>query len=161
MIVLPTAIVYTLRFSFTKQLIAVIALFVMIVVFMWLYSIGSWANSQLPDNLRKAVLPYALGLVIPIIYLILVIILYFPALESDTPPRPPTWMLPMHLLSMIGIFYGIWYSARQYMALQRGHEVDFMLFSSSFFLMWMFPLGNWIIQPSVKELFDKLENTGS
>lgn len=159
MIVLPTLIVYMLRFSFTKLLIATIALFMMIVVFGWLYSLGSWSNAQLPDNLKKAVLPYALGLATPIIYLMLVIILYFPLLESGTPPPPPSWMMPMHFLSMLGVFYGIWFSARQYMALQRGHEVDFMIFSSTFLMMWIFPLGIWIIQPSVNELFDKLENS--
>ncbi len=159
MIVLPTLIVYMLRFSFTKLLIATIALFMMIVVFGWLYSLGSWSNAQLPDNLKKTVLPYALGLATPIIYLMLVIILYFPLLESGTPPPPPSWMMPMHFLSMLGVFYGIWFSARQYMALQRGHEVDFMIFSSTFLMMWIFPLGIWIIQPSVNELFDKLENS--
>ena len=161
MVILPTAIVYTLRFDFTKLLIAVIALFVMIVVFNWFYAIGSWSNSQLPDHLKKSIILYGLGLATPIIYLILVIILYFPALESSTPPPPPTWMMPMHFLSMIGIFYGIWFSARQFMALQKGHEVDFMIFSSTFLFMWIFPLGIWLIQPSVNELFDQLEKSNS
>ena len=93
MIVLPTLIVYMLRFSFTKLLIATIALFMMIVVFGWLDSLGSWSNAQLPDNLKKAVFPYALGLATPIIYLMLVIILYFPLLESGTPPPPPSYYL--------------------------------------------------------------------
>ena len=159
MIVLPTAITFTLRFNFTKHLIAALALFVMIVLFAWLFSIGKWANTQLPDHLKKSVILYGLGLATPILYLILVIILYFPVLESSTPPPPPTWMMPMHFLSMIGIFYGIWFSARQYMALQKGHEVDFMIFSSTFLFMWIFPLGIWMIQPGVNELFDKLENS--
>ena len=58
MIILPTAIVYTLRFDFTKLLIAVIALFVMIVVFNWFYAIGSWSNSQLPDHLKNRIAAY-------------------------------------------------------------------------------------------------------
>ena len=159
MIILPLAITFMLRFSFTKHLIATIALFMMIVVFGWLYSIGSWANTQLPDHLKKSVLLYGLGLLTPILYLLLVIILYFPLLDSSSPPPPPSWMMPMHFLSITGIFYGIWFSARQYMALQKGHDVDFMIFSSTFLFMWIFPLGVWMIQPSVNELFDKLENT--
>jgi len=68
-------------------------------------------------------------------------------------------MLPMHILSMIGIFYSIWFSARQYFALQREREVDTTRFSNIFFLMWVFPLGIWIIQPGVNRLFDKLDNS--
>jgi len=45
------------------------------------------------------------------------------------------------------------------MALQRGHDADFLIFSSTFFLMWLFPLGIWIIQPGVNQLFDKLDNS--
>ncbi len=161
MIIMPLAITFILGFTFTRLLIAVIVLFVMIVVFGWLYSIGSWSNTQLPVHLKKSVSLYAIGLATPIIYLILVIILYFPILESSSPRPPPSWMLPLHFLSLAGIFYGIWFSARQYMALQKGYEVDFMIFSSTFLFMWIFPLGIWIIQPSVNEIFDKLENTKS
>ena len=45
------------------------------------------------------------------------------------------------------------------MALLKFQNVNFLIFSSTFFLMFIFPLGIWIIQPSVNKLFDKLENS--
>ena len=41
--------------------------------------------------------------------------------------------------------------------LQENEEADFMIFSSTFFLLFIFPLGVWLIQPSVNELYQKLE----
>jgi hypothetical protein len=35
-------------------------------------------------------------------------------------------------------------------------DSGFMIFSSTFFLLFIFPLGVWIIQPSVNQLFHKL-----
>jgi hypothetical protein len=65
------------------------------------------------------------------------------------------------MLSLAGIFYGIWFSAGQYMALLKDQKINFLIFSSAFFLMFIFPLGIWIIQPSVNRLFYKLDNSES
>jgi hypothetical protein len=45
------------------------------------------------------------------------------------------------------------------MALLKDQNVNFLIFSSAFFLMFIFPLGLWIIQPSVNRLFYKLDNS--
>ena len=158
MAVLPAALTYFLRFEYTLLLVGSIVLFMVIVVFSWLFSIGSWANQNLPPDQKKNLIPFAIGFAIPLVYILLLILIYFPSLSPESRPQPPDWMLPLHFLSMIGIFYSIWFSARQYMALQRGHKVDFMRFSNTFFSMWIFPLGIWLIQPGVNQLFDKLEN---
>ena len=158
MIVLPLALTYLMQFTYTVNLIGSLVLFAVIVVFAWLFSIGKWANQHLPEDQQKSPTLFTLGFIVPIIYIVLLILVYLPTLSPDSRPQPPNWMLPLHMLSLIGVFYGIWFTARQYMALQRYHDVDFLIFSSAFFLMWMFPLGIWIIQPGVNELFDKLDN---
>ena len=159
MLVLPLALTYLMQFKYTVNLIGSLVLFVLIVVFAWLYSIGKWANQHLPQDQQKNLVLFTLGFVVPIIYTLLLILIYLPTLNPDSRPQPPSWMFPLHMLSLAGIFYGIWFSARQYMALQRGHDTDFLIFSSTFFLMWMFPLGIWIIQPGVNQLFNKLDNS--
>jgi len=159
MVVLPLALTYLMQFKFTVSLIGNIVLFVVIVVFSWLFSIGKWANQHLPKDQQKNLVLFTLGFAVPLVYILLLILVYFPTLSPGSRPQPPGWMLPMHILSMIGIFYSIWFSARQYIALQREREVDTTRFSNIFFLMWIFPLGIWIIQPGVNQLFDKLDNS--
>ena len=159
MAVLPLILTYMLRFEYTATLIGSLVFFVVIVVFSWLFSIGIWANQHLPQDRQKNLFLLALGFTIPLVYILLLILVYFPTLSPESRPQPPGWMLPMHILSMIGIFYSIWFSARQYIALQREREVDTTRFSNIFFLMWIFPLGIWIIQPGVNRLYDKIDNS--
>jgi hypothetical protein len=159
MLVLPTALTYLMQIKYSVNLIGSIVFFALIVVFSWLFSIGKWANQHLPKDQQKNLVLFTLGFIVPIIYTLLLLLIYLPTLSPDSRPQPPGWMFPLHMLSLAGIFYGIWFSARQYMALQRGHDADFLIFSSTFFLMWLFPLGIWIIQPGVNRLFDKLDNS--
>ena len=159
MLFLPTALCFLFRVPFERLVIAAIALFVMIILLTWLYSIGSWANRQLPESRRSGTTLFIIGLAAPILYTVMAITIYFPMLNSSTPPPPPTWMLPMHLASMAGVFYGIWFSARKLKSLQENEDADFMIFSSTFLLMWIFPLGIWLIQPEVNKLYYKLEQS--
>jgi len=159
MIVLPLALTYLMKFTYTGSLIGSLVLFVLIVVFAWLFSIGKWANQHLPQDQQRNLILFSLGFALPLVYILLLILLYLPTLSPDSRPQPPSWMFPLHMLSMAGVFYSIWFSTRQYMALQRHHDTDFMIFSNVFFLMWIFPLGIWIIQPGVNQLFDKLDNS--
>ncbi len=158
MLVLPTVLCFMFRIPFRGLVIASIALFLMIVLFAWMFSVGAWSNAQLPAERRRGLLLYGAGLVLPIVYLLLFIILVMPKLESATPPsQQPLWILPMHMLSMAGVFYGIWFTAKQFKSLQENEDADFLIFSSMFFLLFIFPLGVWIIQPSVNQLYAKLD----
>ncbi len=50
MVVLPLALTYMLGFKYTVPLIGSIVLFMIIVVFSWIFSIGLWANQNLPQD---------------------------------------------------------------------------------------------------------------
>ncbi len=159
MLALPTLLCFLFDIPFKPLVVASIGLFLMLVLFGWMYSVGSWANRRLPESRRRSPLPFAVGLAMPLVYLLLYIFLYIPLLQSGSPPtRPPIWLLPMHMMSMVGIFYGIWYTAKSFKSLLENEDADFMIFSSTFFLLFIFPLGVWIIQPSVNSLYARLES---
>ena len=65
----------------------------------------------------------------------------------------------MHMLSMAGIFYALWFTARKFKSLLENEDADFMIFSSTFFLLFIFPIGIWIIQPNVNQLYHRLTPT--
>lgn len=159
MLALPTIMTLTFGIPLEPLVVASIGLFMLLVLFLWMFSVGYWANRRLPETRRLSPLPYAAGLVIPLVYLLMYIFLYIPQLADGAPSKPPLWLLPMHMLSLAVIFYGIWYTARQLKSLQENEEADFMIFSSTFFLLFVFPLGVWLIQPGVNELYQKLEKT--
>ncbi len=159
MLALPTLLCFLFDIPFKPLVVASIGLFLMLVLFGWMYSVGSWANRRLPESRRRSPLPFAVGLALPLVYLLMYIFLYIPLLQSGSPPtRPPIWLLPMHMMSMVGVFYGIWYTAKSFKSLLENEDADFMIFSSTFFLLFIFPLGVWIIQPNVNSLYARLES---
>lgn len=92
---LPLALTYLMQFKYTVNLIGSLVLFVLIVVFAWLYSIGKWANQHLPQDQQKGLVLFTLGFVVPIIYTLLLILIYLPTLDPDSRPQPPSWMFPL------------------------------------------------------------------
>ncbi len=159
MLALPTILSLMFKIPFGPLVSASVGLFILLVLFAWMFSIGTWSNRHLPESRRHSTLLFGVSLALPIIYVLMYIILYIPMLESGGPSRPPLWLLPMHMFSMLGIFYGIWYTARQLKSLLENEDADFMIFSSTFFLLFIFPIGIWLIQPEVNQLFYKLEQS--
>lgn len=160
MLALPTLMSLMFKIPFGPLVSASIGLFMLLVLFAWMFSIGAWSNRHLPESRHRSVIPFGIGLLIPVVYVLMYIFLYIPLLNDGAPSRPPLWMLPMHMFSMVGIFYGIWYTARQLKSLQENEDAGFMIFSSTFFLLFIFPIGIWLIQPEVNQLYNKLATSG-
>ena len=116
----------------------------------WLYSIGITSNNRLPSALKKNTVIYKIGYLTPVIYGILLTLFFFPTIQDAGVQHPPVWLMPLHLASMFGMFYGLYFTAKQFTALKNGHSVKFIDYSGPFFLLWFFPLGVW--SPSINPL---------
>ena len=57
------------------------------------------------------------------------------------------------VLFMWMLSIGIWYTASQMKALLESKDADYMIFSNTFFMLFIFPLGVWLIQPDVNQLY--------
>ena len=159
MLILPTALCLLWGVPFEPLVVASIGLFIMIVLFGWMLSVGTWCNAHLPEKRQSSVVPFIVALIIPLVYLLLYILLYLPQLQADGPPdKPPLWLLPMHMLSMLAIFYAFWFTSSKFKSLLENEDADFMIFSSTFFMLFIFPLGIWIIQPNVNQLYHRLSS---
>ena len=157
MLVLPTALCFMFNIPFNPLIVATIGMFVMIVLFGWMFSVGAWSNSKLPAERRSNTNVFAISLIIPVIYILMYIIQVIPQITAGAPSdQRPLWMLPLHMLSMAGIFYAIWFTAQKFKSLLENEDADFLIFSSTFFLLFIFPIGIWIIQPNVNALYSKL-----
>ena len=157
MLVVPTLCCLVWKVPFEPVVVVSIGFFVVLVLFTWMASLGLWCNSRLPPERRNNIVPFLVALVVPLLYLLMYILLYLPQLAASGPPdKPPLWLLPMHMLSMVCIFYVLWYTASRFKSLLENEDADFLIFSSTFFLLFIFPLGVWVIQPSVNQLYHRI-----
>ena len=132
----------------------------MLIVIGWLYSVGSRANKSLPLSLKKNPIIYNVGFGIAIFNEVLTVIYGFPPVgESNDPQNPIPWFTPLHYASILGMFYGLWFTAKQYVTLQREQSAKFPDYIGPFFLFWISPVGVWFLQPGINDIFsDKRHN---
>jgi len=124
----------------------------------WVYSIGISANRRLSSELKLSELPLKLGLGYALVYMF-IFTMFVSGIGSPSSSGTFALIMPFHLLAMFGMFFGLWYSAKQLVTLREGKEVSFTDFSGPFFLIWFFPIGVWFVQPMVNELLGEAHET--
>lgn len=63
-------------------------------------------------------------------------------------------IVPLHLLSMFGIFYSMYFTAKTLKTVELQREVVFNDFAGEFFLLWFNFVGVWILQPRINKLVE-------
>jgi hypothetical protein len=122
----------------------------MLVWMAWMWTIARASNDKLEPSLRKSQIPMTIGLGFAVLYLMLTPWLWPDLRTGDK--GIPALMVPMHLGSMVGIFYALLFTANRLTTLERKQRVSFFDYAGPFFLFWFFPLGIWFIQPRVNRL---------
>ena len=118
-----------------------------ILFFGWLWAVASACFKILPPELSSSPKPMQAALIYALAYLILSGIFFF-----DLGSQPPGYLIVMHLMAMVAIFYALGFTAKQLTKLEQGQDVTFFSYSGPFFLFWFFPVGIWFIQPKVNKL---------
>ena len=102
------------------------------IVFLWMQTIGLGSNQKLDENLRKDTKFFRFAPFLPIGYGLLLFVSGFPQ-QLTSGGAPPFWLVPLHLFSMVCIFYMLWFSLKQLGTLKHGNETKFMDYSGIFF----------------------------
>lgn len=150
--------------GYAKYLIA-FAFISAIVYWLWYWSIGVGLNSKVPEDIKLPNTTFKVFLLLPAIYLfavlafVLVMMSKLPELEAGgEPPFNPgllALILPLHFFSIFCIFYCIYFVAKTIKTVELQRKVTFSDFVAEFFLVWFFPIGIWILQPTINKLVDK------
>jgi hypothetical protein len=113
----------------------------LVVIIVWLYSIGTAANSRLADGLKENPMIYNMGFLLPIVYGVLFSVLFF---QADR-VQPPIWLLLLHFVAMVGLFYGLRFTAKQFVTFTKGEKVTLADYVGPLFLFWFSPIGVWFL----------------
>ena len=134
----------------------------MIVYWVWYWSAGVGLQHKLPDELKLSTKLFKVFLFLPALYIAAVSIfvlsmvgqlsLLVPEQEPHINPIIIAVILPFHFLSIFCIFYCIYFVAKSIKTAELQRKVTFKDFVGEFFLVWFFPIGVWILQPTLNKL---------
>ncbi|MDR0505349.1 MAG: hypothetical protein LBH32_00815 [Dysgonamonadaceae bacterium] len=138
--------------------ISILTIVFISLIFCWLYSLGV--------NLHKK-LPEAAGMKLPIFKVFLFVSAaheifasvwtYFLFLEISSGKALNVNMLsftaPLHLISMCIAFYCFYFIAKALKSIELQKPAKFSDCKATFFLVWLFPVGIWFMQPKINKLF--------
>lgn len=128
--------------------------------FGWLWAIGQEFQKMLPGDLKFSLVPFKIFLLFPVIYVLFLFFMidfFVINMEDELEPSLSIFymIIPLHLFTMFCIFYCIYFAARTFKATELQRPVTFPDFVGEFFMIWIFPLGIWFIQPRINDLIAK------
>jgi len=127
-------------------------------VFVWFWSLAVGLNKKIPNEFKLITTKFKFFFFFPLIYLI-ILMLYISGKFIGMPLHGfeiGNWIiaiiLPLHLVSMFGIFHTMFLVAKTIKTIELKRKVNFGDFVLEFFLLWFYFIGIWIIQPKVNRL---------
>jgi len=139
-----------------------IMLLYMGVFFGWFWSIAIGLQKKVPENIHLKTKKFKLFFFIPLIYIFLFLLfivgIFSGILQNGTAPNGGfiggmiVIILPLHLISMFGIFYSMYFVAKTFKTVELQREVNFGDFAGEFFMLWFYFIGIWIIQPKINKI---------
>ena len=120
----------------------------------WFWSMGLFFRSIVKAELRMETRFFRFALIYPVVYVPVFFLLVIP----DT--GVPVWViLPLHLACMVCLFYLVYFVSKNLVLAEAGKQVSFYEYAGPFFLLWFFPIGVWIVQPKVNQLYEEKSKT--
>jgi hypothetical protein len=119
----------------------------------WLWSMGTFLNSIVQPSLRLATGFFRVALFFPAIYFSL-FIASFPGFK----PSAFVIIIPLHLFAMFCMLYLLYFVSKSLVLADTGKSASFYDYAGPFFLIWLFPVGVWIIQPRINRLYVERQN---
>jgi hypothetical protein len=136
--------------------------------FGWFWSIAIGLQKKVPKNVTMKTKKFKIFFFIPLVY-ILCISIFIVGIISGIMQNGTElsggfvggmigMILPLHLLSMFGMFYSLYFVAKTFKTVELQKEVNFGEFAGEFFMLWFYFIGIWIIQPKINKMAEN-ENT--
>jgi hypothetical protein len=153
-------IMITSMFSFFG-IMAIVMVCVSGVVLGWLWSVGVGLQTKIPEDLAMKTGLFKAALVFPSVYLLLFfgfVGFLFSNIESiimvgAVSPRLIAIIFPLHLLAMIAMIYSLVFVAKTIKTAEIQRKAEFGDFIGEFFMIWFLPIGIWILQPKINEIY--------
>lgn len=151
-----------LNFSKFSPLFAIIPI---LLILYWLWSVGVGLNNRLSKELRLQTSKFRISLIIIVLYLVTILIYIWVIMNgwvsynifyryTDNGMNLPIFAL-FFLLNVFIAFcflFSYHFVAKILKTAESHRKADFSSYVGDFFLIWLFPIGIWFIQPRINNL---------
>jgi len=135
----------------------VIILIMMGSFIMWLWSVGVGLQPLISEPLRPKLTMFRVCALFPVIYMTLFSGFIINSIQGTGPnPYIFLFIVPLHFFAMFCMLYNMFFVAKTYKIIELQREVDLSDFIGEFFLLWIYPVGIWFIQPKINKMAEKI-----
>lgn len=125
----------------------------------WVWTIGAYANRWVPAEIRPISRRFRMGLAYASVYMALFPLWVFFAPGGKDSGGLFAVIFLFHILAIACMFYALYFATKNLVMAERKQSVGFYEFAGLMFLVWMYPIGVWFIQPRVNRMLEEHENT--
>jgi hypothetical protein len=125
----------------------------MLCVLGWEWSLGSFLSRATHPLLSMKTRFFHFAVAYPAVYCI-----FFLAFFMSPDTRFFGIIIPFHLFAMYCLFYVLYFVSKSLVLAETSKPVSFYDYAGPFFLIWVFPVGIWIIQPRINRLYESTMN---
>jgi len=114
---------------------------------------GAFVNSIVQPELRMKSGFFRVALIFPLCYFV-----FFIATFQNPSPGLLGVILPLHVFAMACMFYLLYFVSKSLVLAETSEPASFYDYAGPFILLWFFPVGIWIVQPRVNQLYSERKN---
>lgn len=147
-------------------LIPIFMVLFMAVYYGWFYAVGTKLQAYIPRELQMNTAYFKAAFFLPVVYILGVSVFVFTILKDLIGTQEPPnlaflgLMFLFHFIAMGCIFYCMYFAAKTIKLAERKEKVTGSEFVGEFFLIWFFPVGVWILQPTINRIVnEEIEET--
>lgn len=129
-------------------MLAFLALFLL-----WFWSLGVGINKRIPVEIRPRSKFFKFAIIYSAIYMLIFQLFFIFAASGSGSGGHMAIIFPLHLFGMYCMFYGLYFITKNIATFEENKPIKFSSFAGSFFLLWFFPIGIWLIQPRINKLY--------
>ncbi len=153
-----------IMFNYLKYFPIIMILFLAF-YFGWFWSVAIGLQKKVPENVTMKVKKFKIFFFIPMVYILCFMIFFAFTMDGliNNRSEPNAGLIgsmfaiiiPLHLFSMFCIFYTLYFVAKTFKTVELQREVKFSDFAGEFFMIWLYPIGIWIIQPKINKMIEE------
>ncbi len=150
LIMIPVLVGFFVSEKMNLLILPVLNILFFTLIIVWLYSIGMVFNSKLPKELRRSDMLFGINVIYSLAF---AVVLFFniASLQSKLFDEG-SFLIIFSIYFIFASFHCFYFSSKALVMYEVGRDIDFENHTKEFFLLILFVIGIWLLQPRINKL---------